>query len=146
MIRLTSTAILLVLGATLAVGQGAGQSAITQRKDVMKSNGAAVKTLADMTKGAAPFDLANAQTALRDLQANAAKLKDLFPDDSKMGETNALPVAWEKKADVASRLDKLAADAAALSVAVKDEATLKAEFPKLPSNCVNCHKEYRKPQ
>ena len=65
---------------------------------------------------------------------------------TKTGETDALPAAFEKKADLFAHFDKLAADAKAAEAAIKDEATFKAEWPKVSSNCGGCHKEYRKPQ
>jgi cytochrome c556 len=45
-----------------------------------------------------------------------------------------------------AKLDKLAADAKAVSAAVKDEASLKAEWAKIGANCGGCHKVYRKPK
>ena len=72
--------------------------------------------------------------------------KPAFPDDSKTGETDALPAAFEKKADLFARFDKMAADAKAAHAAIKDEASFKAEWPKVVSNCGGCHKDYRKPK
>ena len=69
----------------------------------------------------------------------------MFPDDSKTGETDALPVAFEKKADVIARFEKLAADAKDAQGTMKDEASFKAGFGKIGGNCGGCHKEYRKP-
>ncbi|NJO23221.1 MAG: dipeptide ABC transporter ATP-binding protein [Sphingomonadales bacterium] len=49
------------------------------------------------------------------------------------------------KADLFARFDKLAADAKSAAGAVNDEASFKAEWPKVAGNCGGCHKEYRKP-
>ena len=57
-----------------------------------------------------------------------------------------LPSVWEKKADFLGRFDKFAADAKAAAGAIKDEASFKAEWPKVVSNCGGCHKAYRKPK
>jgi len=57
-----------------------------------------------------------------------------------------LPAAFEKKADLLARLDSLAAAAKSAEGAIKDEATFKAEWPKVVSQCGGCHKEYRKPK
>ena len=67
-------------------------------------------------------------------------------DDTKTGETDTLPAAFEKKADLFAKFDKIAADAKAAEGAIKDEASFKAEWPKVVSNCGGCHKEYRKPK
>ena len=39
----------------------------------------------------------------------------------------------------------MGADAKAAHGAIKDEASFKAEWPKVVANCGGCHKEYRKP-
>jgi cytochrome c556 len=98
-----------------------------------------------MNKGDAPFELPKVQASLKTIQETAVKAKDLFPDDSKTGETDTLPAAFEKKADLLAKFDKIGADAKAAEAAIKDEASFKAEWPKVVSNCGGCHKEYRKP-
>jgi cytochrome c556 len=98
-----------------------------------------------MAKGDAPFELPKVQASLKTIQETAVKAKGLFPDDTKTGETDALPAAFENKADLLARFDKLGADAKAAEGAIKDEASFKAEWPKVVANCGGCHKEYRKP-
>jgi cytochrome c556 len=143
MLRIVATVAAVAVGATIAYAQSA---AIGQRKEVMKSIGGAMKDPGGMMKGEAPFDLAKVQASLKTIATNAPKMKDLFPDDSKTGDHATLPVAWDKKADFLPRFDKLAADATAAATAIKDEASFKAEWPKVGGNCGGCHKEYRKPQ
>jgi len=133
----------LAVGATVVLAQNT--AAIGQRKDTMKALGGAAKDPGAMHKGDAAFDLAKVQASLKALEATAAKGKTVFPDDSKGGETAALPAAFENKADLFAKFDKLAADAKAAQAAVKDEATFKAEWPKVLANCGGCHKLYRKP-
>ena len=98
-----------------------------------------------MVKGDVPFELPKVQASLKTFQETAVKAKGLFGDDTKTGETDTLPAAFEKKADLMARFDKLGADAKAAEGTIKDEASFKAEWPKLISNCGGCHKEYRKP-
>ncbi len=143
MLRIAAAVAALAVGATVVYAQSA---AIGQRKDILKSFGGAMKEPGGMMKGEVPFDLAKVQVSLKTLSDGAPKLKDLFPDDSKAGDTAALPAIWEKKADFTGRFDKLAADATAAAAAIKDEASFKAEWPKIGANCGGCHKEYRKPQ
>jgi cytochrome c556 len=133
----------LAVGATAVWAQNA--AGIAARKDAMKAFGGAAKGPGGMAKGDAPFELPKVQASLKTIQETAAKAKGLFPDDTKTGETDALPAAFEKKADLLARLDKLGADAKAAEGAIKDEASFKAEWPKVVSNCGGCHKEYRKP-
>lgn len=145
MTRFLSIAALLAVGATVAYAQVSGAAAIQQRKELMKQQGAAVKDPGAMMKGEMPFDLTKVKASLTKLQETSAKAKGLWPDDSKSGDTNALPSVWEKKADFLARFDKLGADAKAASSAIKDDATFKSEFKKVTANCGGCHKDYRKP-
>jgi cytochrome c556 len=143
MLRVMAVVAALAVGATAVWAQNA--AGIAARKDAMKSIGKAWKGPADMAKGDQPFALPTVQASLKSIEEIAGKAKGLFGDDTKTGDTNALPAAFDNKADVMARLDKLAADAKAAGAAIKDEASFKAEWPKVVSNCGGCHKEYRKP-
>jgi cytochrome c556 len=143
MFRVMAVVAALAVGATAVWAQNA--AGIAARKDAMKAFGGAAKGPGGMAKGDAPFELPKVQASLKTIQETAVKAKGLFPDDTKTGETDALPAAFEKKADLMARFDKLGADAKAAEGAIKDEASFKAEWPKVVSNCGGCHKEYRKP-
>jgi cytochrome c556 len=136
---------LLTLGVALACGIGAAYAdsdAIAARQKLMKANGEASKPIGAMFKGA-PFDLAAVQNALKTYQDAATKMPDLFPDDSKTGKTNALPAAWENKADLNARFAKLGSDSAAALTKITDEASFKAVMPDIFKNCGGCHELYR---
>ena len=143
MLRVMAVVAALAVGATAVWAQNA--AGIAARKDAMKALGGAAQGPGGMAKGDAPFELPKVQASLKTIQETAVKAKGLFPDDTKTGETDALPAAFEKKADLMARFDKLGADAKAAEGAIKDEASFKAEWPKVVSNCGGCHKEYRKP-
>jgi cytochrome c556 len=143
MIRIVATVAALALGATLVHAQNAG--AITERKNTFKPMGAAMKEPGGMMKGEVPFDLAKVQATLKIIQEQSVKLKTVFPDDSKTGDTDALPAAFEKKTDLFARFDKLGADAKDAAAAITDEASFKANWGKVGANCGGCHKEYKKP-
>jgi cytochrome c556 len=141
MIRVVSFAALVAVGATAVFAQSA---AIGQRKELFKQIGGAAKVGGPMIKGEAPFDLAKVQASLKTYADNAAKLKDLFPDDSKTGgETEALPSIWEKKDDFLALMAKFGKDATDAGAAIKDEASFKTEWPKVMANCGGCHKPYK---
>lgn len=146
MLRILSVAALVAVGATAVAAQKL--DVIKARKEVLKGFGAAAKDPGAMMKGEQKFDLAKVQAALKTFQAGAAKLPDLFPDDSKTGgETEALPIIWEKKADVVDRFKKLAAESKAAEAKITDEIAFQEVWPKLlGENCSACHKIYRKPQ
>ena len=137
--RLAWTGLVLVLGVGAAMADG---DAIAKRRALMKDNGAATKTVVDMLKGA-PFDLAAVQAALKTYAAAAAQAPADFPDDSKTGDTNALPAIWDNKADFNARFVKLGQDAAAAAAAITDQASFKTQIPAVLKNCGGCHELYR---
>lgn len=144
MLRILAVASVLALGATAVMAQNA--AGIKARQEAMKAMGGAMKEPGGMAKGEMAFDLAKVQASLKTIESQAVKSKDLYGDDTKTGETDALPAAFENKADLMAKFDKIAADAKAAQAAVKDEASFKAEWGKIGANCGGCHKAYRKPK
>jgi cytochrome c556 len=142
MLRTFFAAGLLALGVTAALAQ---TDVVKERQALMKQNGQATRTVAGMLRGQAPFNLEQVQAALKAYQNTAEKFASLFPKNSRTGDTAALPVVWEQKADFTARDAKFGRDAAAALAAIKDEATFKAEMPKVLQNCQGCHDTYRKP-
>lgn len=117
---------------------------IKARQTLLKGMGDGSKAAGAMLKGEAEFDLPKVQDALKKFQDGAAKLPDLFPEDSKTGgETEALPAIWDNKQDFSERFPKLAADAKAAEAAITDEFSFQETWPKLVNNCKDCHKTYR---
>lgn len=143
MLRFVAVVATIAVGATAVYAQNA--AGVDARKAAMKAIGGAMGAPSKMMKGEAPFDLAAVQASLKTIDEGAAKSKTLYGDDTKTGDTATLPVAFEKKADVMARFDKMSADAKAAAAAIKDEASFKTEWPKLGANCGGCHKEYRQP-
>ena len=127
------------LGVSVALADG---DPIKQRRALMKANGDATKTVVGMLKGA-PFDLEAVKKTLSTYEDAATKAPALFPDDSKTGDTNALPAIWENKADFEARFAKFDADAKAASAAIVDQASFKATIPGVLKNCGGCHEQYR---
>jgi cytochrome c556 len=142
MLRIVAAVAVLFVGATLVHAQNA--AGITERKAAFKAMGGAMKEPGGMMKGDVPFDLAKVQASLKVIQEQSTKVKGLFGDDTKTGETNVLPVAFEKKADLTARFEKLAADAKDAEGTIRDEASFKANWGKVGANCGGCHKEYKK--
>ena len=138
---LIAAAAIVAVGSTAVIAQSA---AIGQRKEIMKGVGGAAKDPGAMMRGEVPFDLAKVQASLKVYSEAAKKMPALFPDDSKTGgETTVLAAIWEKKADFDGIFAKFDKDAAAAAALVKDEASFKAEWPKVMANCGACHKGYR---
>jgi cytochrome c556 len=141
MIRTVLAVAAVALGATVVVAQ---QDPIAARKALMKANGEQARVGTQMVKGEAPFDLAKAKAVFVTFQDAAAKMPNLFPDNSKTGgDTAASPKIWENKADVTARFGKLGQEAKAAEAAVRDLDTFKAQFPEVTKNCGGCHEQYR---
>jgi cytochrome c556 len=139
MLRSIAVAAAVAIGATAVYAQNA--AVIKERRETMrtiaKSSGATFK----IVKGEAPFNLATVQDTLKKVQSEAPKLKNQFPDDSKTGgNTEAQPLIWAKRAEFNAAIDKWVADAKTAEGLIKDEASFKAEYPKVSAGCGGCHK------
>lgn len=140
MIRLVLAAAIAAIGVTAVVAQG---DPIAARKALMKANGEQSKIAKEMTEGKRPFDLATAKKVFATFEDAAAKMPALFPDSSKTGDTKALPVVWEKKADFNVAFAKFGADAKAANASVKDLDSFKASMGVVGKNCGGCHNTWR---
>ena len=146
MIRTAFCIITVIFGVSVAIAQ---ESAIKERKTLMKANGDQAKIGAAMVKGEKPFDLQAAQKMFATFQDAAAKMPNLFPADSKPSENstddfNAGPKVWENMADFKDRFAKFGQDAKAAAASVKDLDSLKAAFTNIGKNdCGGCHEIYR---
>ena len=132
------------IAATAVHAQDAG--AIAKRRNTMMAFGKAVRLPNSMMRGDIAFDAAKLRASLKTIQDTATKGKTVFPDNSKVGDTEALPVAFERKTDLFARFDALALAARVAADSIKDEAALKEEWPKILSACIGCHKQYVKPR
>jgi cytochrome c556 len=141
MIRTVIAVAAVALGATVVVAQ---QDPIAARKALMKANGEQARLGTQMTKGETPFDLTKAKAIFTTYQDAAAKMPNLFPDNSKTGgDTAASPKIWENKADVTAKFGKFGQDAKAAEAATRDLDTFKAQFQEVQKNCGGCHETYR---
>jgi cytochrome c556 len=140
--RTMFVASLLALGVTAAIAQS---NVVEQRQALMKEMGAQTRPIGAMMRGQEPFDLAKVQAGLKVFAENPKKFVTLFPESSKNAEkTEALPTIWENKAKFEATGNKLSQDAQTAMTAIKDEASFKAEMPKVLQNCGTCHNEFRK--
>ncbi|KAF0232238.1 MAG: cytochrome C [Beijerinckiaceae bacterium] len=134
---IAATLALVATGATVAVAQNA--DAIKQRREAMRAIARAGAEPFKMTKGEAPFNLAAVQNVMKAIEENAPKFKAAFPDNAKTGATDATAKVWESRADFNAIIDKWVVDAKAAAIAIKDEASFKAEYPKMAQTCGSCH-------
>ena len=143
-------ACLIVAGVTLLTPIAEAQApaqAIAVRKEAMKGNGAAARTLTQMVRGEQPWNQQAAVQAATAINDTAKKIPSLFPPGSGTGDTNALPAIWEKNADFVAAAKKLedASGAVLKAAQANDEAGVKTAFPTVGQACGGCHTPYRKP-
>lgn len=140
--RTVFVASLLALGVTAAIAQS---DIVEQRQDLMKQMGAQTRPIGGMLRGQEPFDLAKVQAGLKVFADNSQKAAALFSENTKgVGDTEALPSIWENKAKFDAAMTKFNQDAKTALASIKDEASFKAEMPKVMQNCGACHNEFRK--
>lgn len=140
MLRIMTAVVAVAVGATVVHAQNL--DAVKQRRGAMKTIAMASGANFKMMKGDAPFDLATVQAGLQTFQDQAAKYKGMFPDDSKTGgNTDASPKIWQAKAEFDAAVDTFSNIAKAAAGSIKDEASFKAEYPKVASSCGGCHKD-----
>lgn len=140
--RTIVVASLLAVGVTAAIAQS---NVVEQRQSLMKEMGAQTRPIGAMLRGQEAFDLAKVQAGLKVFAENADKSKALFPEGSKDApKTDALPTIWQNKAKFESIAAKLHQDAQTAMANIKDEASFKAEMPKVLQNCGACHNDFRK--
>ena len=133
---------LCAFGATAVVAQ----DVIAQRKALMRAQGAATAPVGRMMNGSEPFDLAKVQVALDAYLTTTREFVSLFPPGSDQGQTRALPAIFQNRDAWSAAIAKFAADSTAAKAAIKDDASLKAEMPKVLANCGTCHTAFRGPQ
>jgi cytochrome c556 len=139
--RILLASAIVALGATAVLAQS---DPISARKELMKENGAQSRIAREMIAGKQSFDLAKAKKVLATFVAVSEKSKTLYPDDSKSGDTAALPAIWENKADFDAKLAKFATDAKAAESKVMDLDSFKAVMGDVGKDCGGCHRTYRK--
>jgi len=112
-------------------------------EDLMKSNGAAVGTLAKMAKGDIAFDAAAAEAAKQTLITNAQGIGEAFKAPFEEADAEALPAIWENMDGFLAKAK--AFEDAATALDVTSAETVGAGLGMVGGACGGCHKEYRKP-
>ena len=95
-------------------------------------------------KGEEPFDLAKAQAIFASYQKAAADFGKLFPDNSKSGDTAALPGDLGKQGRFRCQDGEVRRRRQGRRGQGQGRSDLKAVFPEVQKNCGGCHDTYRK--
>ena len=141
--RFVLAAAIAAIGVTTVVAQS---DPLAARKAIMKGVGDQSRIARDMIDGKMPFNADAAKKVFATFEDASSKMPGLFPDNSKAGDTGALPAVWENKADFNAKFAKLGADAKAAAAQVKDLDSFKAQMGEVGKNCGGCHNTYRKKQ
>jgi cytochrome c556 len=141
MVRTVLVMAVVAVGVTVAIAQS---NPVQERKALMKANGVQERIAIDMVQTKRPFDLEEAKKALATFAEAGEKAPALFPDESKDGDTAALPAVWENKADFTARFAKLASVSKAAVGAITDLDSFKVQLTEVRQNCIGCHRTYRK--
>lgn len=140
MIRVAIAAAGLVISYSAVVAQS---DPIAERKNLMKSVGAATSLGAKIAKGDEAFDAVKVQGIFKVYVDAAKKMPSLFPEKSKTGsDTTASQRIWDDQAAFLAAFGKFEAEAK-FAMAVTDLAGFSAAFGDVTKNCSTCHETYR---
>jgi cytochrome c556 len=133
----------IAIGISAAVAQ---QNLIEERKALMKGNGQQAGIVTRMVRGDEPFDAAKVQAAFAQWAQTAERFPALFADNTRTGDTRALPAVWDKRAEFVAAANKFGKDIADHKNKVGTLDGLKAAMPVIGKNCGDCHQAFRRPQ
>ena len=105
--RFVLAAAIAAIGVTTVVAQS---DPLAARKAIMKGVGDQSRIARDMIDGKMPFNADAAKKVFATFEDAAGKMPALFPDNSKGGDTAALPAVWENKSDFTAKFAKFGAD------------------------------------
>ena len=141
----------LVLAGALALAVGGGSSRahegasgiVAERMEMMKSMGDAMKLLASMYRGEAPYDPASVRDAAGTIGRHGGEhMTRMFPPGSHDHPSEALPAIWEDWDRFSELAEELAAHAETLAGTA--ELPSRGDFARLGRVCSACHTEFRK--
>jgi cytochrome c556 len=135
----------LLLGSSAVM---ADQKLAVDQDNFMRALGKSVYvTMLKMGKGDLPYDQAQVDAALAQLEENVPKIPTVFKDNPKEQVVNATYGAsqkiWENKADFDAKVPPVIEAIKGLKGKIKDQASVKAAFETLNDKCGGCHETYR---
>jgi len=130
---------------------------VKERMDGMSLLGDHAKTVGDMIKGKASFDLLAVEEAAQAFVNHGDQIPSLFPDTKDSREsvvTEALPAIWDNWDDFVALAEQftkdsqtlltMATDLSSSSESVDDQSrAVRTVFFKTAKSCLRCHKQFR---
>ena len=144
----TTSILILMLIAAIAAPVFAHEGAkgiVKERMDVMKSIGAAMKTIGKTIRGDTPFVGQEIEKAAAGIARHGARISQLFPAGSHDRVSEASPRIWQDFAGFHASAEKMVATAREVEAAGRsnDLTAVKTGFRALGKTCGSCHKQYR---
>jgi len=135
----------LLLGTAAVMAQ---QDVAVTQQNLMKSQGRSMYgVFGKVLKGEATYDQAAVDTALKDLEADVAKIPTVFTPNPKEDVVNANFGAsqkiWQNKADFDAKVPPVSKAIADQKGRITDAASLKVSFDAIQAKCTGCHDDYR---
>jgi cytochrome c556 len=135
----------LLLGTAAVMAQ---QDVAVTQQNLMKSQGRSMYgVFGKVLKGEATYDQAAVDTALKDLEADVAKIPTVFTPNPKEDVVNANFGAsqkiWQNKADFDAKVPPVSKAIADQKGKITDAASLKVSFDAIQAKCTGCHDDYR---
>ncbi len=139
--RLIPASLALALVALPAVA-AEPEDLIKYRQNVMSAQGGHMSAIAAILRNQVDYGT-HLSAHAESLAATAALVSDIFPEDSALGETDALDEVWEQPEEFAEAVQRLETAAEAFRAAVADDGDVGAAFRDLGDACKNCHDNFR---
>lgn len=136
---------LFAAGPAPSIAHDGAKGIVKERMDVMKSIGAAMKTIGKAVRGEEPFDGQKIEEAAARIAKHGARIADLFPASSQAKVSEASPKIWRDFAGFRAGADRLvsAANDVERTSRSQDVVAVKTAFRALGKTCGGCHKQYR---
>jgi cytochrome c556 len=135
---------LMTIGAVAAFAQDAfvapatPQEAVEMRQATMRSNGMTLGGAAELTG-------ADAAAAMQTLLDNYTRIPTLFPENSIVGDSRALPAIWDNWEGFTAILEtgRAAAESGLAAAEGGDAAGYGAALQTIGATCAQCHQQFR---
>lgn len=131
-------AVLALLATAPGVIAQSPEELVEQRQALMKEDGGILRNAGGLSG-------TEATAAMDKIITNYTLLPTLFTEGSIVGDSKALPIIWEKRADFEAIFAKGVelATAAKVAAAAGDSAAYGAALKDLGGTCGECHSQYR---
>jgi cytochrome c556 len=140
MLLRTVMAVSMFAAATAALAQS---DPIAARKALMKAQDEQTRIAVRMMRGDAPFEAAKAEAVFKAFADTTEKFGTLFPDNSKTGDTKAVPAIWTDRAGFNAAIAKFTKDVNDNRAKTKTLDEFKVAIGAVGGNCNSCHDKYR---